>query len=251
MQNAYRFDATGKLMVDAALRAGGTFTGNTVVYPASGDCTAPVYREIAMRDKQLQLVTVEMSVRCRTCHKCLKARAAKWRIRALEEFQIAERVWFGTFTFQPHLQFIAKAEASVTPGFPQMNEYEQYRAVDAKLYKHVQLFFKRVRKNSGAHLRYILVSEQHKSGAVHFHALLFQVGEIPITWRVLADAWTYGFSTFKLADSKAVHYVVKYLTKARGTRVRASARLFSPASTHSEGQRPGACKNRTQRKSTF
>lgn len=251
MQNAYRFDATGKLMVDAALKAGGSFTGNTVVYPASGDCTDPVYREIAMRDKQLRLVTVEMWVRCRTCVMCLKARAAKWRIRALEEFQIAERVWFATFTFEPHLQFIAKAEASAVPGFSQMSPYEQYREIDAKLYKHVQLFFKRVRKNSGAHLRYILVSEQHKSGAVHYHALLYQVGDTPIIWRVLASAWSYGFSTFKLADSKAVHYVVKYLTKARGTRVRASARLHTHASTHSEGSSPYRVQNRTQRKSIF
>ena len=91
----------------------------------------------------------------------------------------------------------------------------------AVIVEEIQRFLKRIRKNSGAKLRYICVQELHKSGAPHYHLLIHEV-EGTLTKAVLQAAWQWGFSNAKLSEPHRAIYVCKYLTKAQGSRVRAS-----------------------------
>ena len=91
----------------------------------------------------------------------------------------------------------------------------------AVIVEEIQRFFKRIRKNSKAKLRYLVVQELHKSGQPHYHALIHEVSGT-LTKATLQSAWTWGFSQAKLADPKTAIYVCKYLTKSEGARVRAS-----------------------------
>lgn len=84
-------------------------------------------------------------------------------------------------------------------------------------------FLKRVRKNTGAKLRYLLVAEPHKSGLPHFHMLIHQCDtHIPVRYDDLKSQWRLGFSAWKLTDYKSASYVCKYLSKSLRARVRAS-----------------------------
>lgn len=182
---------------------------------------------------------VDMAVRCRRCSNCLKVRASLWRHRAETEMFSSERTWFATLTLAPHNQHRCLALARQRADrngidFETLSASEQFRARVREASRHLTLFLKRVRKNSGARFRYLLVAEAHKSGAPHFHALIHERAGEPISWAVLTAAWDQGFSKFKLAkdgsgpfdqsDRKFARYVCKYLAKSALARVRASVR---------------------------
>ena len=100
---------------------------------------------------------------------------------------------------------------------------ERYKHLQVICSRDVTLFLKRVRKNSGAAFRYLVVGEAHKSGVPHYHVLVHEASRVQIPHRLLKDAWQAGFSDFKLADAKAAGYVAKYISKDVAARVRASA----------------------------
>lgn len=88
------------------------------------------------------------------------------------------------------------------------------------------LFFKRLRKVTGAKIRYLLVAEQHKDGWPHYHALLHEKG-VAVTKRQLEHEWRLGFTQFKLVpldDPHVAGYVTKYIAKQALARIRASLR---------------------------
>jgi len=86
----------------------------------------------------------------------------------------------------------------------------------------VTLFLKRLRKTASAPIKYLVVSERHKSGVPHFHILVHEQRPNAVTHANLKHAWQAGFSHFKLADPKAAGYVAKYISKDALARVRAS-----------------------------
>jgi hypothetical protein len=174
--------------------------------------------------------TVEMETRCRKCAACLQARAYAWTQRAKSELNAASRTWFGTITLRAEEQFrmellawkrLAEGGTNYDRLPPSEQFVERHREIGAELTK----WLKRIRKESGAPLRYILVAEAHKSGLPHYHVLVHEcdpmvfVGE-----RTLRKQWKLGFSKFNLvnADEPAAYYVCKYLSKAALARVRAS-----------------------------
>lgn len=170
--------------------------------------------------------------RCRRCQTCARRRRNLWAARAREEVAMAARTWFATFTLSPanHTLLRARASARLHAGGTDLQRLPPDEA-DAEVMKEygaeVTKWLKRVRKNTGARLRYILVQESHKSGYPHFHALIHEVlGSAPIRHAALCSAWTLGFTKFKLIerDVKACWYVTKYLTKGAASRVRASLR---------------------------
>lgn len=198
-------------------------------------CSKPVYREMSYAEgKRLDgvdgpIITQEMWVRCRRCENCLKARRHLWKQRIAEEIAMSSRTWFGTLTLDPQSQYLASARAMLTSErrgwvWSEMAGSERFAGIVQAINPEITRFLKRVRKNSGASLRYALVSEQHKSGNPHFHLVLHE-GQTPVRHKTLKDAWRLGFSDFKLVEEKqgAAWYVAKYLTKAaQGTRLRAS-----------------------------
>ena len=176
-------------------------------------------------------VAVLMETRCRKCHMCLRWRAYQWRERAMLETSAAPRTWFVTLTLRPEEHWLAELRASAEcrrrgVSFEQLSPSEQFEERHKVIGYDLAKWLKRVRKQSGAKLRYILVAEAHKSGMPHYHALIHEVYESkPVTKRQLQEQWTLGFSGAKLVeDLRSASYVTKYLSKSVLARVRASLR---------------------------
>lgn len=171
---------------------------------------------------------VELTVRCRKCQWCLRARARQWRIKAELEMQRASRTWFCTFTLTPDMQFRALNEARDIDAksggdFEGNSSEDQFRKVCHVIGLDITRYVKRVRKQSGVPLRYLFVTEKHKSGLPHLHAVFHECDPTrPLRKAVLKEQWTLGYSQVKLADAGAAGYLCKYLTKSLATRVRSS-----------------------------
>ena len=173
---------------------------------------------------------VEMWVPCRRCRVCLKRRSARWAARAHVELAAAPRTWFATFTLSPEARVrfqyrrdLKLLSHGVRPG--SLSDDEKFRELASEVGSELTKYFKRVRKESGAPLRYLLVSEAHKDGFPHFHALIHETSAFnPVRHELLTRQWPWGFTRFKLcpSDSKVAYYVCKYLAKSALTRVRAS-----------------------------
>jgi hypothetical protein len=179
---------------------------------------------------------VDIEVRCRKCPQCLRARSYEWTQRAKLEYVQSQRTWFGTMTLTPHehnqavnrcRQLLARQGVDydcLPPG-------EQFGHHVAAVTREVTLWLKRIRKESGAKLRYILVAEAHKSGFPHFHCLVHEQSGSTVTHRQLSSQWKLGFTNFKLVHSPvAASYVCKYLSKSAQARVRASVRYGKTSS---------------------
>lgn len=215
----------------------------TVSWDIAGNCESPVKVELhgrASAEDRMMFVEVtktenrpnflEMDVRCRKCPSCLRVRAYTWRWKAMEEWRAANRTWLATLTLRPEAYVMLLSKARVAESkrgwsFEKLSEHEQFVAVDRQMYGDVQLWLKRLRKNSGQPLRYLAVTERHVSGVPHMHLLLHEPGP-PLTYNNdLKGSWKLGFDSYKLvADARAAGYVTKYLAKEISARVRASGR---------------------------
>lgn len=170
-----------------------------------------------------------MHTACRKCDACRRKRQRMWYQRSRAEYEAAARNWFGTLTLSPEQHFQCETRIrhlldKQGVDFEALSGSEKFSLRVKEMGKLVTLWLKRVRKNSGAHIRYLMVCEAHKSGLPHVHVLIHEqsISE-PVRWSVLAEAWQYGFSSFKLAkDPKSALYLTKYLTKSIDVRVRAS-----------------------------
>lgn len=222
----------------------------------SGTCSSPILLEVdGAPDAVLQArggraharkLFADMYVMCRKCEACLKHRAKLWTARAIDELRLAERTWFGTLTLSPQAHHVALAKARRVASqnaidFDGLEANEQFQMRHQIIGHDLQLWMKRVRKNSGVPVRYLLVCEAHKSGLPHYHALIHQVNDSPVTYRDLAEAWHLGFTNFRLVDGdpKTAFYTCKYLAKSALARVRASAaygRGASPQHRKPEGE---------------
>lgn len=152
-----------------------------------GSCTTPVHL------RQETYVDVDHTVRCRNCPSCLRARRFQWGVRGQYECMVADRTWFftGTFAAQTHNYVESKEE--------------------------VQRFLKRLRdrtrRRDGTSIRYLMLPELHKSGAIHYHGLIHT--SVRCTERMVTAAWQAGYCWPSLvrSDQAAPIYVTKYATK--------------------------------------
>lgn len=244
-----------------ALQSGGRKTGaSSVEWDVAGDCQDPRvftrtsrnWREHAIRrpgvwdvydvyrPKGPGVLHVTMVTRCRACPACLRAKRRMWFWRAMQECERSQRTWFVTLTLKPSVARRTRREAllalarkglSDTPG-------EIHEAWCSSVGSEITRWLKRVREESGAKLRYLLVAEQHKSGVPHFHLLVHEVkGSAPVLGRMLNDQWRYmGYTDRKIVWDAAktkdeqeplwrsCGYVCKYVSKSMLARVRASLR---------------------------
>lgn len=174
---------------------------------------------------------VEMYARCRKCAGCLAHRRRLWTARAVAEISAANRSWFGTLTVRPSDRFVLRLKAEIAvhkrrcEPFSSLSEAEQFKAISDQLHIEATKWLKRVRASSGVPLRYLLVTEAHKSGDPHLHILLHETGQ-PVRKSMLEQQWKLGFSHWRLVDRdrQAAVYACKYLAKSALTRVRASQR---------------------------
>lgn len=216
--------------LDAEMYAPGQFRCDV-----AADCSNPRYVEVSYTDQvrsrwRTWRGNVEYTVPCRICDNCRRRRRRHWTARIRAELDQATRSWFGTLTLSPENHFRQTALTQMRLKrqgvlWDHLDENDKFRETVATIGEEITLFFKRVRKNSGAIVRYCLVAERHKSGLPHFHVVVHHAA-VPVLHKHLARAWPLGFSDFRLVDDKgkAARYVAKYLTKALATRVRSSAR---------------------------
>lgn len=170
--------------------------------------------------------------RCRRCLPCLLARSREWTRRAEAEIRAAKRTWFGTLTLAPewHARYLAQARARCSAqgvDYDAQDYGQQYFDRVREVGPELRRYLKRVRKASGAPLRFMMVQETHKSGLPHWHCLIHELSDVDvIRKRILRDQWVQGYSRWKLVDTDkgagAARYVSKYLNKQALARVRAS-----------------------------
>lgn len=197
-----------------------------------GSCAVPRQVRLAVMASLTEpAASICMAVRCRRCPPCLRYRARLWAQKGMAEVRAGQRTWFGTLTVRPETRFMYRLTTDqrlLDAGRQSWSDAEWFREHVKDLGREVTLFLKRLRKNSGAKIRYLLVAERHKDGYPHFHVLIHEIrGSEPVTKRCLEAAWQAGFSNWRLVSSdnpRVVYYVTKYLTKSALTRVRASFR---------------------------
>lgn len=182
--------------------------------------------------------TVYVRVRCRKCPECLRHKRRLWTARAISEVRLSKRTWFGTLTVAPEYRFWAKAKAEKrteqfrAERWSDLLPSERTKAIAGQLQPEVTKWLKRLRKNTKARLRYLLVVEPHKDEYPHFHLLLHEQDQ-PVSKRALEASWNLGFSSWRLVpegEVRQVGYVCKYLTKDAQTRLRASRQYGRPDS---------------------
>jgi hypothetical protein len=239
-----------------AIDQGAQVTSKGVVtWDVSGRCADPAVvsyrthqnlRVVGGRAPPHQHVAVDITVRCRRCDACLRQRAWSWTQRARLELAQSSRTWFVTLTYrhEEHVfrEYRAQLNAKrhgrpwnslVVPKSgepPEVYQWrlkrEQFGALHRECSDDLTKWLKRVRKESGAKLRYCLVAEAHKSGYPHYHALVHEGGiDEVVRKRTLQEQWLVGYSHCKLIDpldDQYARYVCKYLSKAAEARVRAS-----------------------------
>lgn len=212
----------------------------TVEWDVAGSCLSPKFVELhgrssaKPREKNVLVTStenrpnfVQMHVRCRRCQKCLALRAYQWRNRAKSEFRVASRTWLATFTLSPTSWVLALSKARVKArkggtDFEALSQEDQFTEIDKVIYGDLKLWFKRLRKTSKAPIRYLAITEAHKSGVPHWHILIHENGK-PLRYKALKGSWPLGFDSYKLVrDAAAAGYVCKYLSKDIRARVRAS-----------------------------
>ena len=241
-------------MAAKALQAGCTVVQSSLLeWDVSSDCETPFTREhrsvpVIPPDREQRFrrsdygspLSVVVKTRCHTCPSCLKARYWLWRLRSTVEMAEATRTWFGTLTLSPEAHFNVRCRADLDlrkrclRPFDEGDADAQFVARHNQITRDMQLYFKRVRKQSGAAIRYLAVCEAHKSGLPHYHLLVHQIGETPVLKKHLED-WPLGFTQWKLVDDlrRSSYYVTKYLLKEARARLRASVlygRHYSGAS---------------------
>jgi len=170
-------------------------------------CTSP---KRAWRNSLGEIVFVErgdivqaMELPCRNCISCRLDRSRIWAVRCMHEAQMHKENCFITLTYnQDHYQ----------PGL---------------LYRHFQLFMKRLRKHAKKPIRFYMCGEYgDQNGRPHFHACLFgwspsdQIlfkklpsGSLVFTSRTLEGLWPFGYSTVGTLTLESAAYVARYVMK--------------------------------------
>lgn len=184
---------------------------------------------------------LELWVRCRKCLPCRKAKSWMWTQLALKEMLAARRTWFGTLTVSADNHVLNDARvrrrlAERCVSWDELSDDQRFRHRVDGLKPEITKAWKRLRKNTGAKVRYLLVAEVHRGGGAndgypHWHCLIHEY-DTPVTKRQLEREFRQlGNTNFKLAPMSAARYVCKYLTKDASARVRASQR-YGDVSPH-------------------
>lgn len=90
------------------------------------------------------------------------------------------------------------------------DQLKEYKESNKKL----KAFARRFLYKYGYPLKYIIIPELHKTGAIHYHGVMFNAPYIPV--RVFTrEIWKFGFTDLKLPKkiNSVSRYLTKYLTK--------------------------------------
>lgn len=196
----------------------------TYLLDYASQCEAPV----GVR-ADADAIKTDLMVRCRKCPACLDMRRRLWAHRASIEAEAAERSWFGTLTLSPAVQSRLWATVAVSDATPE----RMYERCVREFAPEVTKYVKRVRKQSQAGIRYMMVAEPHKTWRPHYHMLLHECSGL-VTKRILDGQWPHGFTQWRLVAAeetgKVAGYIAKYLAKSVHCRVRSSLHYGSGGS---------------------
>lgn len=146
----------------------------------------------------------ELTLPCGQCIGCKLRRSVEWAMRCMHERQMHDDSCFVTLTYRP----------------------EDLPLQGQLVYRHFQLFMKRLRKQRGS-VRFFMAGEYGGLyGRPHFHALLFGTdfldrvpykrmasGSWLYTSAVLDKLWGGGFSSVGDVTFESAAYVARYCTK--------------------------------------
>lgn len=175
-----------------------------------------------------------------------------WGARAVSEFQRAPVTWLVTLTLsaESNAYFLARMHAplivrgkTVREARPlaEASEDQRFRWHAQEVGFEITSYLKRLREAKGP-LRYLCVTEAHKSGYPHFHLLIHERcpgvlvsadeykplkdGKIGVhDFAFVRTQWEslWGFARYeKCRDENSAYYVCKYVSKEMAGRVRAS-----------------------------
>lgn len=235
-------DLANRAMAHGATRIDGS---NALEWEVNAYCENPFSRTLHARgyDRELRkhkwaaspgsLSLHLIGLPCRKCSKCRYVHSTMWRDRIVDECHNHKRSWFVTLTMNPaehQRSFMQEMRDRNSSGwldtdFDQPGQEWSLRASGAS--KLLTKFLKRVRKplvgEEAIQLRYVAVTERHKTGLPHLHLIMHEVSG-KLTYRRICDRWTHGFSDASLVrdNTKVGWYVAKYVTKDSLTRMRAS-----------------------------
>lgn len=169
-----------------------------------------------MCSSPIRLKQVQIDVPCGKCVACLARRISGWSFRLLQEELVSTSSFFITFTYDTdHVPITGK-------GFMNLDK------------KHLQLFFKRLRKRhgKGKKITYYAVGEYGSDRyRPHYHVLLFNsrlsdlIGDryagqvargllkLDGKFRFTCNLWPHGSITVGQVTSASVGYCLKYLMK--------------------------------------
>lgn len=149
-------------------------------------------------------------VNCGRCEGCKLDRSRAWAIRCVHESQMHDENSFLTLTYSDeHLIYGGASHAILYP-------------------RHLELFWKRLRKHIGKRIRYFACGEYgDKSNRPHYHACLFgfvfpdqklyshKAGINLYTSDTLDSIWTHGNCTIGDVTFESAAYVARYIMKKR------------------------------------
>lgn len=151
-----------------------------------------------------------VTVPCGRCIGCRLERSRQWAIRCVNEAQMHEDNCFITLTYRDEELIYGGQEHGVL--YP----------------RHLELFWKRLRKRSGAKFRYFACGEYGDlSNRPHYHACLFgyrfpdeqisftKGGNVLRRSDMLDDVWTHGNCIIGDVSFESAAYVARYIMKKR------------------------------------
>ena len=164
---------------------------------------------------------------CGKCPACLTNKKNEWVFRLNEELKVSPYSYFFTLTYRDDdLSFICSVPYKVE--FPCLNKRD------------VQLFLKRLRKNTKVKFKYHICAEYGpKTLRPHYHGILFS--QQPLDLSSIMNAWQHSDLVEKVFEPvgsrSAAGYVAKYICKAifLPDYLRESDRYIKPFSLSSKG----------------
>jgi len=133
----------------------------------------------------------QVAVPCGKCPECLARRISGWSFRLMQEDKVSTSSHFVTLTYAPETVPITKN------GFMSLSK------------RHLQLFFKKLRKVNPDKLKYYAAGEYGNVGRrPHYHILLFNA--IPDT---ILPSWGNGSIDIGTVSAASVGYTLKYMCK--------------------------------------
>lgn len=131
-----------------------------------------------------------MALPCGKCIACRIARAREWSVRLLHEMDYHEKAAFVTLTYNEE-------------NLPKDNSLS---------IRELQLFWKRLRKDSGRKLKYYASGEYgDRNNRPHYHAIIFGVS--PNEKALVEGAWCKGFVYMGTVTYDSCRYVADYIMK--------------------------------------